>query len=101
MNVALFFIPDGILWYSVVMVKKVAISLPEDILERVERERQRRGESRSTFFRRAAEALLAREAEQHALRRYIRGYRDHPEDAGEVAQAQRLTESAWSEAPWE
>jgi len=83
------------------MVKKVAISIPEDVLARVERERRRQGESRSAFFLRAAEALMAREAEQEALHRYIRGYREHPEDAAEAAQAERLSDTAWREAPWE
>ena len=32
---------------------KVAISLPEDVLEAVEAERKVKGESRSKFFRRA------------------------------------------------
>ena len=40
---------------------KVAISLPERVLKAIEKERKARGESRSEFFRRAAEKLLKQE----------------------------------------
>jgi Arc/MetJ-type ribon-helix-helix transcriptional regulator len=43
---------------------KIAISLPEEVLDAVERERGESGESRSEFFRRAVEALLRRQREQ-------------------------------------
>lgn len=43
---------------------KVAISLPGDILEAVETERKAKGESRSQFFRRAAERKRQPEEEK-------------------------------------
>lgn len=43
---------------------KITISLPEDLLERIEKERMARGESRSEFFRHAIESFLRRERER-------------------------------------
>ena len=62
---------------------KVAISLPEELLSVVEKTRQVRGESRSQFFRRAAEALVARECEAELDRQYIEAYRRMPEQIDE------------------
>ena len=48
---------------------KVAISLPEDVLEAVETERKAKGESRSQFFRQAIERLLKQERDSSASSR--------------------------------
>ena len=53
---------------------KIAISLPDEVLEAVEKERLAKGESRSQFFRRAAEEQLRRERERKDIEQYIRGY---------------------------
>ena len=58
---------------------KVAISLPERVLQAIEKERKARGESRSEFFRRAAEKLLKQEHEFKAVEKYIQGYCSLPE----------------------
>jgi len=79
---------------------KVAISLPEDILKAVEKERTARGESRSEFFRRAIERLLKQERESSAVREYVRGYREVPESAEEVEAAHRIGSAVLAEEPW-
>jgi len=79
---------------------KVAISLPEDILKAVEKERRARGESRSEFFRRAIERLLKQERESSAVREYVRGYREVPESAEEVETAHRIGSAVLAEEPW-
>jgi len=63
---------------------KVAISLREDLLRDVERERRASGETRSEFFRRAVEALLRSERDREAIEQYIQGYLQHPETEDEV-----------------
>ena len=81
-------------------IAKVAISLPEDMLKAVERERKAKGESRSEFFRRAIERLLEEEWQSSAVKGYIRGYREIPESAEEVEAAHRLGSAVLAEEPW-
>jgi len=80
---------------------KVAISLPEDVLEAVEMERKAKGESRSQFFRRAVERLLKQEQESSAVKDYVRGYQEVPESADEVEAVHRVGSAVLAEEPWE
>ncbi|MFH1088132.1 MAG: ribbon-helix-helix protein, CopG family [Chloroflexota bacterium] len=79
---------------------KVAISLPGDILKAVEEERKARGESRSAFFRRAAERLLSQERRSSAVSDYIHGYQQMPESAAEVEALHRIGGAVLGEEPW-
>ena len=79
---------------------KVAISLPEHVLKAIEIERKIRGESRSGFFRRAAEKLLKQEQESKAVEAYIRGYCAMPESAEEVKAVHRAGAVVLAEEPW-
>jgi metal-responsive CopG/Arc/MetJ family transcriptional regulator len=79
---------------------KIAISLPDEVLQAVERERLVKGESRSAFFRRAVEQLLRREREREADERYVRGYLEFPETEEELAWAQ-LGLAALAADPWD
>jgi metal-responsive CopG/Arc/MetJ family transcriptional regulator len=80
---------------------KIAISLPENTLNEVEKERKVSGESRSEFFRRAVESLLKKERESKEVALYIKGYRAMPETSGEVDTVSRLGESVLAEEPWQ
>ena len=80
---------------------KVAISLPEDILEAVETERKAKGESRSKFFRRAIERLLKQERDSSAVNDYVRGYQEVPESAEEIEAVHRVGSAVLAEEPWE
>ena len=80
---------------------KIAISLPEDMLEVVERERMAKGESRSEFFRRAVEAFLRQQRERADVERYVRGYRKMPESAEEVEAAHVAGSAILAGEPWE
>jgi len=80
---------------------KIAISLPEEVLAAVERERRSSGESRSEFFRRAAETLLRRQQEQKMNELYVSAYQQMPETEGEVEAARRAASSILAEEPWE
>ena len=79
---------------------KIAISLPEDVLEAVEIERRAKRESRSHFFRRAVERLLKQERESLAAKDYVRGYQEMPESADEVEAAHRAGSALLAEEPW-
>lgn len=80
---------------------KIAISLPADMLEAIERERKVKGESRSEFLRRAAEAALLQDKERNAVASYVRGYRKTPESADEIASAHRAGSAILATEPWE
>ena len=77
-------------------VHKVAISVPEELLAEVERERKRRGLSRSAVIQSGLRAWLRAQREMDRSRRYVRAYLTHPETDREVAVAARLVEATWS-----
>jgi len=80
---------------------KIAISLPEEVLVSVERERRNSGESRSQFFRRAVEALLRRQQEQEMSEQYIRAYQQIPETEEEIEAARHAATDILAKEPWE
>ena len=80
---------------------KIAISLPEAVLDAVEKEREGSGESRSEFFRRAVEALLRQQREKELSERYVRAYQNLPESPEEVEAARKAAGSILAEEPWE
>ena len=79
---------------------KVAISLPEDTLKAIEKERKARGESRSEFFRRAVEEYLKQEKESKDIGAYIRGYTTIPESVEEVEAIHQAGVNILVEEPW-
>jgi metal-responsive CopG/Arc/MetJ family transcriptional regulator len=81
-------------------ITKVAISLPKSILKAVEAERKAKGESRSAFFRRAAERLLREQQEARDIEKYIQGYSSMPESADEVEAIHQAGSAVLAEEPW-
>ena len=92
---------------------RIAISLPDEVLEAVEKERLGRSKvlSRSEFIKRAVEQYLRTESERVETEKtleeqYIRGYLEHPETEAEldawVDQASMigLREFYKDEPPW-
>lgn len=80
---------------------KIAISLPDEVYQAVEKERLAKGESRSQFFRRAVEDYLRRAKERKDVEQYIRGYLQYPETKEEVAQAEATLHYAFDDDSWE
>ena len=80
---------------------KIAISLPEETLQAVEKERLANGISRSEFFRRAVEEHLRRAKEREDVERYIQGYLKYPETKEEIALAESTLGYVMAENPWE
>ena len=79
---------------------KIAISLPEEVLIAVEKERQMSGESRSQIFRRAVDLLLHQQKERKLSEQYIRAYRQLPDTEEEIDAARRATSSILAKEPW-
>jgi len=69
---------------------KVAISLPKEEFDAVERLRQELGLSRSALIARALRAWLEERSEEQQIRRYLEGYRRNPESEKEIAEAASL-----------
>ena len=80
---------------------KIAISLPEEVLNAVEREREGSGESRSQFFRRAVETLLRHRQERERSEQYVRAYQQTPETREEVEASRRAASAILAEEPWQ
>ena len=83
--------------------RKFAISLPEELFERLERDRRDRKMNRSEYMANALAEHLHRKREQELEEQYVRGYLEHPETEEEAAELEALTAVA-SEldlGPWE
>jgi hypothetical protein len=82
-------------------VVKVAISLPANLLEAIERQRQAAGETRSEFFRRAAGRELRASADARAADRYAEAYDADPETEADSWMTPETLALINEEAPWE
>jgi len=80
---------------------KIAISLPDEVYQAVEKARLAKGESRSQFFRRAVEEHLRRAREREDVEQYIRGYQQYPETKEEIALAEATLHYAFDDESWE
>ncbi|MAF51981.1 MAG: hypothetical protein CL694_03055 [Chloroflexi bacterium] len=80
---------------------KIAISLPDETLGAIERERKASGESRRTNVLRAVERHLKAESEAEQEARYIQGYLDNPETLEDVEGFIQLGLAALADMPWE
>ena len=80
---------------------KIAISMPDEVYQAVEKERLATGESRSQFFRRAVEERLRRAKEREDVAQYIRGYQLYPETKEEIALAEATVLYAFDDDSWE
>ena len=80
---------------------KIAISLPEETLKAVEKERLASGVSRSEFFRRAAKTLLKQKQREERDREYIRAYQEMPETDDEFEGLRSASMAALAELPWD
>jgi metal-responsive CopG/Arc/MetJ family transcriptional regulator len=80
---------------------KIAISLPDEVLQKVEKERAESGESRSQYFRRAVESLLSSRKAQERSRIYIRAYQEMPETTEEINTARLSARAILGEEPWQ
>ena len=70
---------------------KIAITLPDEVLDAIEKERMTSGVSRSEYFRQTVEEHLRREKEKEDVARYIQGYLENPETPEEFEWALAAT----------
>ena len=69
---------------------KLAVSLPESLFQDVERERKRRGLSRSAVIQRSLRAWVRAQVEGDKVKRYVEAHRRDPETDAEVAESEAM-----------
>ncbi len=74
---------------------KVAVSIPSETFEALERERRHAGASRSKIVTLAIEAWIRQRAVEEADRRYVEAYQRQPERVDEVAAVAKAVVSSW------
>ena len=81
---------------------KIAISLPDEVLEAVEKERLGRGKvmSRSEFIKRAVQQYLRAESEKSLEEQYIRGYLEQPDTPEESEWLGEAAAEVFASNPW-
>jgi metal-responsive CopG/Arc/MetJ family transcriptional regulator len=79
---------------------KIAFSLDERLLDRVERIRARTGESRSALIARALTAVTEQDARAADVRRYVEAYRERPETEEDEARARESARRTLKRLPW-
>lgn len=82
-------------------VRKIAISLPADLVRHIEKIRKKTGESRSALIRRSIEFTLNQKTKDALSARYIEGYQIYPETSEEMNIARVTSAKTLSEEPWE
>ena len=80
---------------------KIAISMPETLLQDIEKERLACGQTRSEFVRRAVQAFPRRQREREWDEQYVGGYLEYPETPEEVEGFYLAGLAALAENPWD
>ena len=77
-------------------VSKIAVSVPTDLLDEVESVRRPEGLTRSAVVESGLRAWLRARRDAERVRRYVEGYRRHPESDDEIAEAAAVARASWA-----
>lgn len=80
---------------------RVTISLPAELVQRMDRLRACRGKTRSDLIREAIERVLRDQQERQDIERYVRGYQASPATPEESASLDELAGELATRGPWE
>jgi Arc/MetJ-type ribon-helix-helix transcriptional regulator len=84
------------------MTVQVAVKLPEELADELDRLVQSGAfDSRSQVLRAGLEAIITRREQERLRERYREAMAKHPETPNEMAEAGRLAIDAIEEEPWE
>jgi len=76
---------------------KIAISLPKEDFDKIEKLRKKRGLERSALVDKAIRFWLAHLEQEELVRRYEEGYRKKPESIPEIKAIEKATAEAFEE----
>ncbi|MCK4667373.1 hypothetical protein KAU33_11520 [Candidatus Dependentiae bacterium] len=79
------------------MIKKIAISLPQEDFDKMEKARKKLGLKRSKFIYNTIRFWLKYQEKQELIRQYEEGYKKYPETEEELAELE-VWEKAYGEA---
>ena len=80
---------------------KIAISIPNQLVRLIEKERRKTGETRSAFIRRAIRLMFQGKEHMLQVSEYVEGYRCRPETEEEIAAAEASASELLAGEPWE
>jgi len=79
---------------------KVAVSIPKDLYQALERARKKNGKSRSAVVQDALRHWLNQQREAEMVRQYVEGYRRMPETEEETAWVDAVSRRALLTEEW-
>ena len=79
---------------------KIAISMPVEVLEEIERERDSDGTSRSEIIAQAIQEFFKNRRKQQQIEQYIRSYQLYPETDEEMDVSDQLAAESMAKSPW-
>lgn len=74
---------------------KTGVSLPKDEYQQLEKIRRKMGLSRSALFKKVLSSWLKNLQEQEKVKRYIEGYKKHPESVREIKAIEKASAEAF------
>lgn len=80
---------------------KATLTLPPDILSKIERGHKERRETRGVFIRATGKQIIGERQAQGDIERCIRGYEERPQSDEEIASAEQLSRAVFADEPWE
>ena len=80
---------------------QIAITLPEETLEIIERELENTGETQSESLTRLIDTFAKQQKEAEMVAQYKRGYELYPETEEEVGLSMALARNAFSDEYWD
>jgi metal-responsive CopG/Arc/MetJ family transcriptional regulator len=78
------------------MIRKVAISISEELLAEVDAESKATHLSRSRLLGMAATSYLQERRRKRAVEQYVRSYSEHPESEEELQATDAFLRDAWA-----
>ena len=82
------------------LATKVAVSIPKDLYQALERARKKNGKSRSAVVQNALRHWLNQQQEAEQVRQYVEGYRRMPETEEETARVDAVSRRALLTEEW-
>ena len=84
-----------------IKTSKIAISLPQEDLEKIEKVRKKMGLQRSVVIDKAIRFWLKHLEQQDMIQKYEAGYTTNPESVQEIEALEKMSAAASAEEGWQ